>query len=60
MAVQSGLHPKSAQDKFECNGQEYTTGWAYFLLEYLETVVFWPPQSRLYTQNTQPLPPPGE
>lgn len=56
-AIQSGLHPKSAQEAFEYDGVEYTTGWAYYLLEYLETVVFWPPQSRLYKAPT-PLTPP--
>lgn len=47
-AIKDGLHPKSIHETIEFDGNTYVMGYAHYLLEYLETCVFWPPQSRLY------------
>ncbi len=47
-AIQDGAHPKSIHEVIEFEGDSYVMGYAHYLLEYLETCVFWPPQSRLY------------
>jgi hypothetical protein len=50
--VRDGSSPKDISDTFDFEGGEYVMGFAYYLLEYLETCIFWPPQSRVY--NVQP------
>jgi hypothetical protein len=50
--VRDGASPKDISDAFTFEGGEYVMGFAYYLLEYLETCIFWPPQSRVY--NVQP------
>jgi hypothetical protein len=50
--IRSGTHPKDTEKSFDFEGEQHGVGFTYYLLEYLETCVFWPPQSRVY--NLQP------
>ena len=50
--VREGAHPKDPNATFEFEGTDLVVGFTYYLLEYLETCIFWPPQSRVY--NLQP------
>ena len=47
----NGKEPKSTVETFKFEGHVFVMGYAHFLLEYLETCVFWPPQSRLYARG---------
>ena len=49
--VKGGKDPKSTTETFKFEGHEFVMGYAHYLLEYLETCVFWPPQSRLYARG---------
>jgi hypothetical protein len=46
--VKDGNLPKDPRKVFSFEGSEYNMAFAYYLLEYFETVIFWPPQSRAY------------
>lgn len=51
--VKAGAPIKSVdpEDDFEFEGGTYRMGFAHYLLEYLETCVYWPPQSRIYANT---------
>jgi hypothetical protein len=54
--VKEGINMRSVDPAhdFLFEGAEYRMGFAHYLLEYLETCVYWPPQSRVYA-NTPKL-----
>ena len=51
--VKDGVSMRSVdpKDDFTFEGGEYRMGFAHYLLEYLETCVYWPPQSRVYANT---------
>ena len=46
--VKEGTLPKDIRTNFTFEGQEFNMAFAFYLLEYFETCIFWPPQSRTY------------
>lgn len=46
--IKEGILPKDIRSNFTFEGQEFNMAFAFYLLEYFETCIFWPPQSRTY------------
>ena len=46
--VKEGILPKDVRSNFTFEGQDFNMAFAFYLLEYFETCIFWPPQSRTY------------
>ena len=53
--VKDGVSPRSVadDDAFEFEGDTFNMAFAHYMLEYLETCVFWIPQSRVYAQQPE-------
>lgn len=51
--VKEGNLPKDPRVEWDFEGSSYNMAFAFYLLEYFETVVFWPPQSRIYANQPE-------
>jgi|DEB0MinimDraft_10_1074344.scaffolds.fasta_scaffold142847_2 hypothetical protein len=49
--VKEGILPKDVRTSFTFEGQDFNMAFAFYLLEYFETCIFWPPQSRVYAMT---------
>lgn len=51
--IKEGNLPKDPRVEWDFEGSSYNMAFAFYLLEYFETVVFWPPQSRTYANQPE-------
>jgi len=51
--IKEGNLPKDPRVEWDFEGSSYNMAFAFYLLEYFETVVFWPPQSRVYANQPE-------
>ena len=56
--IKDGVLPKDARHILDFEGRKMNMAFAHYMLEYFETCIFWPPQSRAY--NIAPDLPPVE